>query len=316
MDKCSSSDTGSPSARLDTKRVLAVNVSHLLTGAFVNRLLTLSTVLTLGFGLLFLSPADARAQEDDPHVLDLAQPDFTLVSLPTARRLPTFGSAFRVTHRFLLPLNPLGRPPGEQNFGALTSNFFGLDTGAQIGLEYRFGIVPNGQIGVNRTSDKTIEFFGQYDLMRQGKSLPVDLTVLATTDGINNFKGTHSPAFGAIISRIVSKRAAFYVEPIGIHNSNVLPQPGSANDTFMVGLGTRVRIRPTVYVVAETAPRVSGYMPGANQTSFAIEKRAGGHVFQLNFSNSIGTTMGQIARGGPDAPHDWFLGFNISRKFF
>jgi hypothetical protein len=35
----------------------------------------------------------------------------------------------------------------------------------------------------------------------------------------------------------------------------------------------------------------------------------------LNFSNAFGTTMGQIARGGP-VSKDWFLGFNISRKFF
>ena len=45
-----------------------------------------------------------------------------------------------------------------------------------------------------------------------------------------------------------------------------------------------------------------------NHGSFAIEKRAGGHTFQLNFSNAFGTTMGQIARGGPDG-NDWFMGF-------
>jgi hypothetical protein len=54
---------------------------------------------------------------------------------------------------------------------------------------------------------------------------------------------------------------------------------------------------------------------GANQASCAIEKRAGGHDFQLNFSNGFGTTMGQLARGGTSSD-DWYLGFNISRKFF
>jgi hypothetical protein len=48
---------------------------------------------------------------------------------------------------------------------------------------------------------------------------------------------------------------------------------------------------------------------------FAIEKRQGGHAFQLNFSNGFGTTMGQLARGGFNND-DWYLGFNISRKFF
>ena len=49
--------------------------------------------------------------------------------------------------------------------------------------------------------------------------------------------------------------------------------------------------------------------------SVAIEMRAGGHSFQINFSDGFGTTMAQIARGGFDSD-DWYLGFNISRKFF
>ena len=81
-----------------------------------------------------------------------------------------------------------------------------------------------------------------------------------------------------------------------------------------MGLGTRVRIRPTVYLAAEVSPRLSGYKPGSNQFGFAIEKRAGGHMFQLNFTNTSGTTFAQIARGG--APHSLSLGFNLSRKFY
>jgi len=270
------------------------------------------TVPTLGLGLLLLlAPSAARAQNDDPSVLDLAQPDFTLVGLPTSLRLPKSGSAFRVTHRFTRPL-------GQGNFGDLASDLFGIDSGAQIGLEYRFAIIQNGQIGLHRTSNRTIEFFGQYDLLRQGASMPLDVSVMATMDGTNNFRGngSHSPAFGAIVSRTVKDRAAFYVEPIYVNNSNQLPKAVvDHNDTFMIGLGARVRIRPTVYVVGEAVPRPSGYKPGVTQGSFGIEKRAGGHMFQLNFSNAFGTTMGQIARGGP-VSKDWFLGFNISRKFF
>jgi Membrane bound beta barrel domain (DUF5777) len=83
----------------------------------------------------------------------------------------------------------------------------------------------------------------------------------------------------------------------------------------MVGLGARLRVRPTVSVVAESAPHVSGFRPEVNHGSLAIEKCAGGHVFQLNASDSFATTMGQIARCGPPS-NSWYLGFNISRKFF
>jgi hypothetical protein len=83
----------------------------------------------------------------------------------------------------------------------------------------------------------------------------------------------------------------------------------------MVGLGGRLRIRPTVSIVTEFSPRVAGFRPGINHGGVGIEKRAGGHVFQLNVSDSFATTMGQIARGGPVGTN-WHLGFNISRKFY
>src|SRR5215467_7580054 len=253
--------------------------------------------------------AASNAPRFDDEALIPAEPDFTLIDLPTALRVPAHKSAFRVTHRFLRPL-------GQGDFGDLFGDAFGLDNGAQIGLEYRYGIITNGQIGVYRTSDKTIEFFAQYGVFRQSLRLPVEVAVIASTEGGNNFKDAKTPSLGAIVSRRVGKYAAFYIEPIWVNNSNPLPKElVDHNDTFMIGLGTRIRVRPTVYVVAEAAPRVAGYRPGSPYGGVAIEKHAGGHQFQLNFSNSFGTTMGQIARGGVSS-NDWYLGFNISRKFF
>jgi len=258
--------------------------------------------------LVVVSAAAASAQDDDDAVLKPAEPDFTLVALPTALRVPLHKGAFRVSHRFTRPLS-------EGDFGDLAADLFGMDGGAQIGLEYRFGIVARGQIGFHRTSNRNLELFAQYDLLPAGKPLPFDVSVRAALDNSGNFKGSRSPSVGAIISKIVGDRAALYVEPTWVNNANPLPkQVVDHNDTFMVGIGARVRIRPTVNLVAELTPR-SGFTPGLSQGSFAIEKRAGGHLFQLNFSNGIGTTMTQIARGGP-APRDWFVGFNISRKFY
>ena len=256
------------------------------------------------------SPGAAQASADDDTALKPAEPDFTLVSLPTSLRLPKYKSAFRVTHRFTRPLN-------DGDLGDLAADFFGIDSGAQIGLEYRFGIVKNGEIGVHRISNRTIEFFSQYGLMRQGqKGMPVAVSAAFSIEGTNNFKDRYSPSIGAIVSRTIGEYAAVYVEPIWVNNTNSLPrQVVDHNDTFMIGLGTRIRIRPTVYVVVEASPRVAGYRPGMNHGSFAFEKRAGGHVFQVNFSDSFATTMNQLANGGPP-DKDWFMGFNISRKFY
>ena len=266
--------------------------------------------------MLASAPAVAQTPTDDPAALNLAVPDFALIGLPTALRLPRFGSSFRVTHRFTRPLN--------DNFGDVLDDFFGIDSGAQIGLEYRFGIIRNGQVGIHRTSNRTIEFFAQYALLRQGGNAPLDVSALGTIEGTNNFHDDtsggivsgHSPALGAIISRTAGNVAAFYVEPIWVNNTN--PDPSQLvdhNDTFMVGLGARIRFRPSLYLVGEFAPRASGYKPGMNHGSFGLEKRVGGHLFQVNFSDAFGTTMAQIARGG-SSENNWSLGFNISRKFF
>lgn len=252
----------------------------------------------------------APAQDDDPDLdVVLAEPDFTLAALPTTLRLPRYKSSFRITHRF-------GRPLGRGDFGDLLGDFFGLDNGALIGLEYRFAPFRATQIGVHRTSNKTIEFFAQREIKGQSDSFWFSVDALATIEGTNNFQDSYSPALGALVSRKVGDRAAFYFEPIWINNTNALPDElADDNSTFMIGLGTRVRIRPSVYLVLEAAPRLGGFEPDEAHVSFGLEKRAGGHLFQLNFSNNFGTTLAQVARGGL-SNDDWYLGFNISRKFF
>jgi hypothetical protein len=80
-----------------------------------------------------------------------------------------------------------------------------------------------------------------------------------------------------------------------------------------MGLGGRLRFCTTGYITGEYTPRLGGYDPNAGVWGVGIEKRTGGHTLQLNFTNSFGTTFGQLARGG--SPHDVYLGFNITRRF-
>jgi hypothetical protein len=282
---------------------------------------TTRILATLVLSLLVSTAVHAQNSDDgDDKVLKLAEPDFTLISLPTSLSLPVHGSAFRVTHRFTRPLSCDLCP------NSLAADAFGLDFGARIGLEYRYGILPSTEIGVHRASDKTIEVFGQYGFLRQGTSSPVEASALLSVEfsdvGRSEVDSKSQPTLGLIVSRRFSERAAVYIEPIWVHNANIY-EPATPNmDTFITGLGARVRILDTVYLVGEFAPR-AGYDPGVNHGGFAIEKRAGGHVFQLNFTDSFATTYGQLARGGTRSPRrdgsvgtDWYLGFNISRKFY
>jgi hypothetical protein len=301
--------------------------------------------------IVLLVPSHATAQDSassqmpsavDPRDLadrrpNVVEPDFTVINLPTTLRLPRFKSAFRISHRFARTLN-------DPDFGRLASDLFGLDSGAIIGLEYRFGIMRGLQAGIYRTSSKTIQFFGQYDVMRQSESIPFTLNAVASIEGLNNFHrgdlvepedNEYATAVGPLLSRTISDYAAFYLQPSYIFHSNTYSTagclehmehghdiPGCADlatgiesNTLLVGLSTRIRVRPSVSVVGSWTPRASGFRPGVSLKTFGVEKRLRGHVFQLNVSNSLGTTMAEMARGATNDT-DWFLGFNISRKFY
>jgi len=255
-------------------------------------------------------PASKPAADDDPdRDINVSQPDFTVITLPTTLRLPRMRSAFRLTHRF-------ARSLGQGDFGDLADSFFGIDNGASVGLEYRFGVMRGLQAGITRTSDRTINLFSQYNVWQQRKDTgkPVGVNLLFSVDGTDNFSGHFSPVLGLAISRELGSHGAVYFDPMWVHDANLFPSNGEDTDTFIAGIGLRLRLRPTLYVVGEIMPR-AGYSPGVNQMAAAIEKRVGGHSFQFNFSNGFQITPGQVTRGGT-SNDDWFFGFNITRKFF
>ena len=246
--------------------------------------------------------APARADDRDDREIDPVEPDFVVVNLPTQARLPRGGWAFRVTHRF-------ARPLGEGDLGDLAADLFGLDSGGQIGLELRYGIARATQVGLHRTSDRTLQLFAQRD-WRRAEDHPFGLAVLASIDGRDNFTEDHSPGLGVILSRRLEERGAVYAMPAvvaGLEDTTAL----------VVGLGIRFRFSESGAVLFEATPRLGApeTEPGfRHPMSIGLERTMGGHAFQLNVSNSFGTTLGQVARGG--APGGWYIGFNIARKFY
>jgi uncharacterized beta barrel domain-containing protein DUF5777 len=261
--------------------------------------------------VLLASPALAQDEELDP-----LQPDFTLVNLPTTLRLPRHAAALRITHRFTRPL-------GAGDFGDLVGDLFGFDSGAQVGIELRFGLFSGSQLGIYRTNDRAIDFFLKQDIRRQSDG-PVGISLFAAVEGQDNFSEEFSPGVALVVSHKLGNRGSIYVEPAWVGNTALPGEPADDDSTFFVGVGARVRLGSSAYLVGEFAPRVAGFKGidpsrpserAANHMSFGIEKRVGGHSFQLNFSNYFGTTLRTIARGAASGD-DWYIGFNLSRKFF
>jgi len=261
------------------------------------------------------------------------QIELNLVNLPTTLSIRRHRSYTRFTHRF-------ARDLGLGDFGDLAADLFSLDNGAVIGLEYRFGITGSLQAGLHRnTLDKTLQLFSRWDAARQGGLLPVGLSAFASIEGLDNLQEGHQPGIGTVVSFTRGQTLALYASPTYVDGTrdagllggvphehehdpipaaDVVSSPQDEDDhthhdgTFFVGLGARIRLRPTVFVVGEISPRVSGHDPGDAGWGVSVEKFTRGHTLALTLTNLFGTTPGQIARGGTDA---LYLGFNITRKF-
>ena len=265
------------------------------------------TRLLLVFLAAMFAAAPAFAQDDDPdRDPNDSQPDFYVATINTNLPLPKGKFNFRLTHRFLRPL-------GEGDFGDLAGRLFGLDGGAQIGLDLSYGLARGLDVGIYRTSDRTIQFQAQYIAIRDADA-PFGLSVVANVDGTDNFSEEYSPGVALVLSREFGGRGAIYLQPSFVNNT-AFAANAEEDYTVMAGIGARVRLGRNSYVFAEGSPRLAGFTPGSTHASFGFEQRYGGHVFQLNVSNGFGTTLAQVARGGTPGDN-WYFGFNLTRKFF
>jgi hypothetical protein len=301
---------------------------------------------SLAFLLLCLSvPALSAAQTSDPPTTTPAgqapaatkpaatadpEIELNLISLSTTQSIKRHHGYFRLNHRFARDLR-LG------DFGELASDLFALDNGAVLGLEYRFGITTSIQAGIHRsTLNKDLQLFSRWDAIRQGDNFPIAVSALVSTEGLDNLQEARQPALAAVLSRTWGQRLAIYASPTFVNGTYhaalfAAGAPGHEHDhggggagpnavedeidnrTFFIGLGTRARLRPSVFAVAEYSPRMAGYAPGDPMWGVGIEKLTHGHTLALTLTNSYATTPGQIARGG--TPEALYLGFNITRKF-
>jgi uncharacterized beta barrel domain-containing protein DUF5777 len=280
--------------------------------------------------LLGALPAFAQTQNQpaarDPAPVAAPLPeqiDLNLINLPTTMSIVRHKGYFRLTHRFAADLR-------RGSFSELAADLFTIDKGAIIGLEYRFAITGNLQAGVHRSLlSKTIQTFGRWDFLRQSESRPVSISLTGSFEGLNNLRERHQTGVAVTVSRTFGDRLALYATPAFVAGTHAVDfiaghedhddtgleedEHSTHDDTWFAGIGGRLRFSRTGYITGEYTPRLHGYDPNRGEWGVGIEKRTGGHTLQLNITNSFGTTLGQLARGG--SPHDIYLGFNITRRF-
>jgi hypothetical protein len=224
----------------------------------------------------------------------------------------------RISHRF-----------GYISGGAY--QLWGLDQATmRIGLDY--GLTKRWMIGVGRsTYQKQFDGFSKFKILRQSsgtRNIPVTISATGSVmyKSINfedptrvNYLASNLFYSGQLlIGRKFSERLSLQVMPTMIHY-NLVPGATDPNDVFAVGAGGRIKLSKRISLNAEYYYQLPGYkLPGTyNSLAVGVDIETGGHVFQLNFTNSTGMTERSFISetNGNFFKGDIHFGFTISRVF-
>ncbi|MDH5475170.1 MAG: DUF5777 family beta-barrel protein [Cyclobacteriaceae bacterium] len=236
----------------------------------------------------------------------------------------------------------------SHRFGALNSGayeYFGLDASSiRIGLEY--GVTNNINVGWGRSSnDKTYDGFIKYKIISQSSgqggmpisiawfsNIAVKTSPQAKVDSTYEFKERLSYTHQLLVSRKFSSGTSIQLMPTFVYRN----RPSDLTDQdqmFIIGIGGRQKLTKSLTLNFEYFHRINPveentewYLAvnpagqnGIEKDCFAIgfDIETGGHVFQIQFTNSILTNeRGFLTETFDDFwSGDIHLGFNISRTF-
>ncbi|MEM6264784.1 MAG: DUF5777 family beta-barrel protein [Bacteroidota bacterium] len=285
-------------------------------------------IFSLIFGLIGACFSDVKAQDDLLDMLKADEPAEVNITTATFKgsRLINGHSImtrrkgsleFLIAHRF-----------GRLNTGAY--ELFGLDNAnVRFGLEY--GILDQLTVGFGRNSfEKTYDGFVKYAVIRQqhGKrNIPLSVTVLSSIaintlrnevlDRDLDFTERLAYTFQGLIARKLSEGVSLQLIPSVVHFNTV--SSTQENDLYALGAGGRVKLTKRLSLNAEYYYRFTerDFNDLQDPIAIGIDLETGGHVFQLQFTNSrsmvekgfIRETNGDFFNG------DIHFGFNITRTF-
>jgi hypothetical protein len=292
-------------------------------------------------GILCLSFATLEAESDDLEALfddDDDQPTKViaafksthLINAETNETVKKKTLDFRITHRF-------GNIAGESG-GAHT--LWGIDNATNIRFSFDYGITDNLTVGLGRSKvNEHLDGSIKYKLMEQMKGgFPLSVVVFANIGlipraNINNlypnFSSRLSYSYQAIFTKKLNWRTSIGILPTYIHRNRVSNDVNASNgardqnDLFSVGAIGRFKITQSFGIIAEYFYTFSKFrqhnelLPYYMPLGVGIEIETGGHVFQVNFTNSAGIIYNDFI---PTTRESWDsgsfkLGFTISRVF-
>lgn len=223
---------------------------------------------------------------------------------------------FLISHRF-----------DRLNLGSY--ELFGLD-GALIRLGFEYGITNDITLGVGRSSYfKTYDAFTKYRILKQTTDNRLPFTVAAFVS-INartqklsppaKLAGSEKLTYTAqlLLARRFTDAFSLQISPTYLYRER--PEPTTDNEgVFAIGAGARYKLTKQISLNGEyfyVLPDQINILY-TNMLAIGFDIETGGHVFQLQFTNSYGMTERYFITETQDswAEGDIHFGFNISRTF-
>lgn len=222
----------------------------------------------------------------------------------------------RISHRF-----------GTLNQGLY--ELFGLDN-ASMRMGADFGVSDNLTLGFGRsTYEKQYDAFLKWRLLRQSSGLinmPITLTY-AGTAAVKTLKYpglTEKIEFSdrlyisnqLLLARKFNEALSLQLVPTWVMY-NATPAAGDPKNLFSLGVGGRQKISKRISLNVEYYYQFNELEGTHNSLSAGFDIETGGHVFQLNFTNSTGMTERTFITDtrGTWENGDIHFGFTISRVF-
>lgn len=260
---------------------------------------------------LFYFPSFAQS-EDAPYVYQTFK-DTRLINSQSIETEEKGVLKFIISHRF-----------GTLDLGA--KEFWGLDiANVRIGLDY--GITDRLMVGLGRSNvlQKPLDAYVKYKLLLQQQGgMPITLTLYSSVgtnldQDIGSFQNKSFFTFHPIIARKFSDRLSLQLSPsLVLRNNATLVD--NKNSLIALGVGGKYQLTKTLAILGEYFFAFPDQLQDAyeNSVGIGLEIETNGHIFQLNFTNSVGMTEKIFIT---DTVNDNFFdgkirfGFNITRKF-
>jgi uncharacterized beta barrel domain-containing protein DUF5777 len=252
-----------------------------------------------------LLPARAAAQEASPYEPLRRDPLGTrLIDVATPYTIGARTIEVLFTHRFQQTVQQ-----GD------SSTLWGLDGGADVGLEIGLGLTPHLDLSLLRSSfQENFELAGKFLVLEQAPRVPLSLALRAGVDRLER-EGVEDPTrpfAQLLLSRHLARGVHLLAAPSWVRDTPRL------RDAFNVPLGLGLALPGGSWLEVEVVPKNRDLDESVAAWHAALSKTVGGHVFELVVGNSRATTVDQFLGGDSAAGFergDVRLGFNLVRDF-